>query len=452
MGDTQISLSARAPYADAVVLSLSDGPLKQPPKDAKHIVVIGGGVSGLMTAWILLDKGYRVTILAEHWAWTKDFHNSRLTSQIAGALWEFPPGGCGLTELTNPGSGWAQVKNYEEWALQSFEFYKNLMALHNGRYKAKYGLSMAKLNQFFFKPLPETPDPSSKDPEERKLGEIIKNVNDDRMSGYKRQNQNIVAFLKDIGVGKPYDTELKDAYTHDAPIINTDLAMGELMPLVRNKGADMQTVFLERDAKPLKEKLEELLGSTPDGVINATGLGAGKLFDDKDVFPVRGAIKRIANADHEDFKNLDEAYLVPAQKDPDTEEPTKVVFLVPRSDEILIVGSIIQNHNDQLDLTADSPDVEIMWKRARTFLPALNDAQPIALYPLAEGLRPFSQKNAKVRADTSSDLSLVHNYGHGGSGWTLAVGCARTAIHLLEEIMGGRSPHAANEAIYGKTA
>lgn len=89
-------------------LSTTDTPLEAPKKRAEHILILGAGVSGLMVAWMLLDKGKRVTIFADDWAWTKDFKKSRMTSQIAGALWEFPPGGCGLTEIEKADKGWAR--------------------------------------------------------------------------------------------------------------------------------------------------------------------------------------------------------------------------------------------------------------------------------------------------------------------------------------------------------
>lgn len=391
----------------------------------------------MMSAWILLDKGYKITILSDHWAWTKDFHKSRLTSQIAGALWEFPPGGCGPTEMTKPPLGWAQLKQYEEWALQSFEFYELFMKLQE-RHKAEFGLSMAKLNSFFYKSMPKDAKVTSEDPDEAKLAQIkaYAESNPPRLSGLQRHHEDIQGFMQGIGVGEHYQGLLKDAYTHDAPIINTDKAMVFLMELLRNKGAEMETVHLEK----LEKQYLEDLGYKPDGVINATGLGAKDLVADKDVFPVRGAIKRMANSTFDKFHNLNEAYLVPSQVDPaNNKDHVKTVFLVPRSDEILIVGSIIQPYNDQLDLTDDSPEVEIMWKRARDFLPRLDYAQPIPDYPLAEGLRPFTSKNVKVRAEERDGLKVVHNYGHGGSGWTLAVGCARTAVHLLETWLDGKN-------------
>jgi D-amino-acid oxidase len=68
-------------------------PLTPPASFSPHILVVGGGVTGLVSAWVLLDKGYRVTVLAKDFV--SDEPGKRLTSQIAGALWEFPPAVCG---------------------------------------------------------------------------------------------------------------------------------------------------------------------------------------------------------------------------------------------------------------------------------------------------------------------------------------------------------------------
>ena len=68
-------------------------PLQRPTSSSPHILVIGGEATALVTSWMLLDKGYKVTIISKEWAtYTKA---QRLTSQIAAALWEFPSGGCG---------------------------------------------------------------------------------------------------------------------------------------------------------------------------------------------------------------------------------------------------------------------------------------------------------------------------------------------------------------------
>jgi len=40
-------------------------PLRKPTSSSAMILIVGGGVTGLVTTWVLLDKGYYVTILAK---------------------------------------------------------------------------------------------------------------------------------------------------------------------------------------------------------------------------------------------------------------------------------------------------------------------------------------------------------------------------------------------------
>lgn len=46
----------------------------------KMVLVIGEGVRGLITAWILLDKGYRVTFVAKEWRQADDLKEELMTS------------------------------------------------------------------------------------------------------------------------------------------------------------------------------------------------------------------------------------------------------------------------------------------------------------------------------------------------------------------------------------
>jgi D-amino-acid oxidase len=69
-------------------ISPSPVPLWKPAKNSPHILVVGGGITGLSAAWALLDDGKHVTIISKDWA---SVAGTRLTSQITGALWEYPP-------------------------------------------------------------------------------------------------------------------------------------------------------------------------------------------------------------------------------------------------------------------------------------------------------------------------------------------------------------------------
>ncbi len=47
------------------------------------------------------------------------------------------------------------------------------------------------------------------------------------------------------------------------------------------------------------------------------------------------------------------------------------------------------------------------------------------------GLRPYRQGAIRLEAELLDGLRIVHNYGHGGAGITLAPGCARQVVHLV---------------------
>ncbi|HEX4104751.1 MAG TPA: FAD-dependent oxidoreductase [Rhizomicrobium sp.] len=55
-------------------------------------------------------------------------------------------------------------------------------------------------------------------------------------------------------------------------------------------------------------------------------------------------------------------------------------------------------------------------------------AHPDRLFDITVCLRPFRAKGPRIEAEQIGDTLVVHNYGHGGSGWSLSWGSANLAI------------------------
>lgn len=86
-----------------------------------------------------------------------------------------------------------------------------------------------------------------------------------------------------------------------------------------------------------------------------------------------------------------------------------------------------------------------MRSRCEAFLPDLKNARLDKEYPLAQGLRPFRGSNVRMerelrRTPAGKMSRVVHSYGHGGAGWSLAFGCAGDVKWLLQEAMNGQPP------------
>ncbi|KAF8901280.1 FAD dependent oxidoreductase [Mucidula mucida] len=364
----------------------------------KRVLVIGGGVTGFTTAWALLDAGYEVTIVAERWADPKN----RITSQIAGALWEWPPAVCGKhTDVIS-------LHNSKRWCMTSYRIFDKLQQMMPPEDYFDHGVRMRLANFFFDEVLENMPDCGQLD----KWLEIS-------------SQPDIRCVRRDPRLIKSHAVNQKagvvDSYQHLAPIIDTDVYMNWLRRL-------------EGDLLDLEEDLLVEYGA--DVIVNATGLAGFDLAGDKSVYPLRGALIRVVN-DGKMFPQVREALAV--THDDTRGEDEDIVFIVPRNDTTLILGGLAQPHRYDLDLTLDSPEIKRMRERCNNFVPGLENAQYDPDAPLVQGLRPFRGSNVRVerelRPRKDGTISrIVHSYGQGGAGFSLSFGCANDVLYLIDEL------------------
>lgn len=390
--------------------------MQQPTDSSPHILIVGGGVTGLVTAWVLLDQGYHVTIVSKEWA--SYGKSQRLTSQIAGALWEFPPAVCGQHTDT------ISLHNSKRWCMTAYHIWDQISSFSTEK-GVDTGVRM-KGSDFFF-PCKIEEDLA----QESKMFEIM-------ASGVRR-------FRRDPGIIQERRINPSfgaiDAYGFLAPIIDTDQAMSWLMNLVQEKGASLITKRIEGDLFTLEPELRQEY--IVDAIVNATGIAGTELAGDKTCYPIRGALIRVIN-DGSSFPKLDHALTITADAVHDSSE---IVFLVPRNDNILLIGGIAESNEHELSLTLDSPIIKRMRARCEAFLPDLKNAQLDPGYHLAQGLRPFRQQNVRVERELrqrhgASPSRIVHSYGQGGAGWSLSFGCAGDVAALLKDALLNMPPRA----------
>lgn len=395
-------------------------PLKIAISSSPRALIVGGGVTGLVTAWTLLDKGYHVTIIAKEWAsWGKA---QRLTSQIAGALWEFPPAVCGqhIDAIS--------LQHSKRWCMVAYHIWDAIAA--SPELSELSGVRV-KREDFFF--------PTNIEDDAVQMSKMFE-LASSGVRGFRRD----ATIIKERGVSDAYGAV--DAYEHLAPVIDTDRAMEWLTKLVEQKGAKLVTENLSGDLFENEFSLRSQYEA--DVIVNATGLGGSELADDNSCYPIRGGLLRVIN-DGSDFPKVDNALAIPADAE---HESNEIMFIVPRNDEILLIGGITEPHVHELSLTVDSPIIKRMRARCEAFLPSLKKARLDPEYPLAQGLRPFRQRNVRVERELrfhrnpttgrpgSEPSRVVHTYGQGGAGWSLSFGCAGDVLALVEEALHDLPP------------
>ena len=162
-----------------------------------------------------------------------------------------------------------------------------------------------------------------------------------------------------------------------------------------------------------KKKIDNFSNISSDYsiIVNCTGLNSGELCNDSEVYPVRGQIIRVKPL-------LNQMHL-------DQQIPT-LAYIVPRSND-MILGGVAQEGNWNLEPTEE--DRNFILEKCSKIIPDLNNAEIIEEMV---GLRP-GRTEVRLEKEQISGKTIIHNYGHGGSGVTLSWGCAEEVVEIANE-------------------
>lgn len=156
-------------------------------------------------------------------------------------------------------------------------------------------------------------------------------------------------------------------------------------------------------------------------VVNCTGLGAQALTGDA-VYPIRGQVIAVRKP----------AGLAPAMIYANyVDDEVATTYIIPRSQDCLLGGTYqYRDGNVEVDLAV----AEQILARCAVFNAAF--AQPEVLQHKV-GLRPGRRAVRLEQERLTAGRTLIHNYGHGSVGHTLAWGCAAEVVQLASAAVAG---------------
>ncbi|MFD3373646.1 MULTISPECIES: FAD-dependent oxidoreductase [unclassified Streptomyces] len=149
-------------------------------------------------------------------------------------------------------------------------------------------------------------------------------------------------------------------------------------------------------------------------VVNCTGLGARELVPDAAVRPVRGQLVIVENPGVR-------SWLVSTDAVAGT-----TTYLFPQPDRLVLGGT---TEEGEWSLTPDPAVAARIVERCAGFWPAVARARVLEHRVGLRPVRSAVRLEREVRGGGGGGV-LVHNYGHGGAGVTVAWGCARVAAGL----------------------
>lgn len=378
-------------------------PMRSVHHASREVVVLGAGVVGLTTALCLARRGLHITIVA-------DQVSPGITSNVAGALWEWPPAVCGRHHddvLLAPSKA---------WSLTSYNRFRVLAQV-----PAHTGVFLRPANFYFRQPVDDDPA------ELTKMQELADNV-----LGFVHSAE----MIEDNGVSP--NAGVVDAYSFLAPMVDTDRYLSWLLRQVTLAGCRLVLRRIRGDLRSQEQQLRREFAA--ELIVNCTGLGAYELAGDGDLCPHRGAVIRILNTG-EAMPRITAAHCVANDTSTDHQD---MIFIVPRGGDRLLLGGLVEPDEWGTNIGMDYPPIQDLYRRNVDFLPILADAKLDAVDPVRVGLRPFRRRS--VRLEHEPGTGIIHNYGHGGAGITLSWGCAEHVVALVARLLDDPRPRWAPSA------
>src|SRR6266513_4406576 len=193
----------------------------------------------------------------------------------------------------------------------------------------------------------------------------------------------------------------KGGFTLKVPLMDTTIYLDHLAKRFFDAGGE-----IHGDVK--FEKLEDV-SPVFDLVINCAGIGARELVQDIDLEPHRGQVAIVPKVD-----NLSCAIVC---------DDPPLMYAIPRTHDCVFGGTNEISDNLDVDAAATPRFIDECSR-------ALKIESPLALAERV-GLRPFRKSGVRLERDRLHDgRTIIHNYGHGGSGFTLSWGCAEKVFQI----------------------
>ncbi|CAG9566332.1 unnamed protein product [Danaus chrysippus] len=261
-----------------------------------------------------------------------------------------------------------------KWGMESYRLYHKLW-LEGG-----YDVTLVPLYDLYRekKPLPERPWSN-------------------QVFGFKNLDEKHLEYLNRL-----HHSDFVSGITFTSFIVRPSTMLAHLTQRFKTDGGKILT----RSIKSLDD--DELMKY--DVIINCLGLGARDVVPDDKMFPVRGQLMRV-------YAPWLTATIYDVQKD---------IYMISTTDICVMGGTQqVNDYNRQINVE----DRDKIFNGCTRVVPAIKNAKLISEWV---GLRP-GRDEIRLESENRNGKFYIHNYGHGGSGFTLFWGCASNVLKIFDE-------------------
>ncbi len=192
-------------------------------------------------------------------------------------------------------------------------------------------------------------------------------------------------------------------YIVNVPLIETPV----YLPFLMNQFLELGGTISKKEIRSVNELADH------DLVINCTGLGSATLFGDEALYPIQGQIVKVEPDPGVKGSATDFHF---------GENHQEMAYIIPRRDGIILGGTARPGIDSKI------PDHILSEKLINYNAEYDSRLSDLKVLETKLGLRPG---RSQIRLEKDPKLNVIHNYGHGGAGYTVSWGCADSVLQLV---------------------
>lgn len=186
-----------------------------------------------------------------------------------------------------------------------------------------------------------------------------------------------------------------------------------LLPYLFNRFINVGGKFVRSRVENLNSVLKS---RKVDLVVNCTGLGSLEMIGDKEVLPIRGQVARVC---------------APWIFEVILDDSDDGNYVIPNTETVVLGGTHQMN---DFNRNVSPEDSKFIFDGCERMLPSLKNATKVNEWV---GLRP-GRSTVRLELEhynaENQTVPIIHNYGHGGCGVTLAWGCGAEVLQLSKTL------------------
>jgi FAD dependent oxidoreductase len=432
-----------------------------------RVLVVGSGIIGLRTAWELLsynnnnnnntiDSKQKIEIVLVS---SRNPYDEKSCSVGAGGLWmPFRVADDNDNDKSTDNTDFTETdkkisNKVDNWAISTLDEYYPLGCDPNNDLveivPAVRLLTLEQQEELQVQPsstaIPVTPGES----QQKEL--LLPYWTNDRRINFQQLPiemlcwQNTILQLRIPDQSTLLNANYTNAWLFYPPIINTYKMLQYLESNIVNHPNTIQVDYTKSPYNNLDEIINDAQKQyNCSVVVNCTGLGSKTICNDNSMIGVRGILHLY---DRSNCPRIDNVRKCPIYGQTNTKDavitvdsgtwcPTNddVCYMIPKGNSILVGGTakLCTTDSTMNDHSINENDYNQLRINAYNLGIDTNQIQS----PINDwvGYRPYRTTSIRCEIDkqySTNSISLYHNYGFGGSGWTLNVGAAKHITNLI---------------------